>query len=178
MFVRLSAQALISKTTNMSKVHQIVSPWCLWPYVALRVEVEYVMYFWIVDSVVFAHNRPVKSDAKSVYIQYTQSDSPRCSTYLILPPIRRMLSDSRTAVVAVYDCLVFAENGFWHICLQFHIAFSALTLLVGSQEEHMACKNWVMRCWCGYPSAARCRLFAYGPADAIASQNSIISCLI
>ena len=29
-------------------------------------------------------------------------------------------------------------------------------------------QNWVMRCWCGYLSAARCRLFAYGPADAIA----------
>ena len=47
-------------------------------------------------------------------------------------------------------------------------AFSALTLLVGHQEEHPACKNWVMRCWCGYLSGARCRLFAYGPADATA----------
>jgi len=36
------------------------------------------------------------------------------------------------------------------------------------QEEHPACKNWVMRCWCGYVSGARCRLFAYGPADATA----------
>ena len=25
-----------------------------------------------------------------------------------------------------------------------------------------------MRCWCGYLSAVRCRLFAYGPADAAA----------
>jgi len=25
-----------------------------------------------------------------------------------------------------------------------------------------------MRCWCGYLSGARCRLFAYGPADATA----------
>ena len=54
----------------------------------------------------------------------------------------------------------------------------ALTLLVGRQEEHPACKNWVMRCWCGYLSGARSRLFAYGPADATASQNPIISCLI
>ena len=29
------------------------------------------------------------------------------------------------------------------------VSFSALTLLVGHQEEHLACKNWVMRCWCG-----------------------------
>jgi len=28
-----------------------------------------------------------------------------------------------------------------------------------------------MRCWRGYLSGARCRLFAYGPADATASQN-------
>ena len=46
-----------------------------------------------------------------------------------------------------------------------YIAFSALTLLVGRQEGHPACKNWVMGCWHGYLSWARCRL-AYGPADA------------
>ena len=57
-------------------------------------------------------------------------------------------------------------------------AFSALTLLAGLQEEHLACKNWVMRCWCGCLSGARCKLFAYGLADATASQNPIISCLI
>jgi len=37
---------------------------------------------------------------------------------------------------------------------------------------------WVMRCWWSYLSGARRRLFAYGPADAIASQNPIISGLI
>ena len=57
-------------------------------------------------------------------------------------------------------------------------AFSALTLLVGHQEEHPACKKWAMRCWCGNLSGARCRLFAYGPADTTASQNPIIACLI
>ena len=57
-----------------------------------------------------------------------------------------------------------------HLCRLFSIcsAFSALTLLVRCQEEHLACTNWLMRCWCGYLSAARCRLFAYGPADATA----------
>ena len=46
-------------------------------------------------------------------------------------------------------------------------AFSALTLPVGRQEEHPTCKSWVMRCWCGYLSGARCRLFVYGPANTI-----------
>jgi len=32
-----------------------------------------------------------------------------------------------------------------------------------------------MRCWCGHLSGARCRLFAYGPVDATASPNPIIS---
>ena len=41
-----------------------------------------------------------------------------------------------------------------------------LMLLVVRQEERPACKNWVMRCWCGYLSGARCRLFACGPDDA------------
>ena len=47
---------------------------------------------------------------------------------------------------------------------------SALTLLVGWQEGHPACKNteqW--DCWCGYLSGARCRL-AHGPADATATH--------
>jgi len=35
-----------------------------------------------------------------------------------------------------------------------------MTLLVGRQEEHPACKNWVMRCWLG----CLCKWFAYGPA--------------
>jgi len=48
-------------------------------------------------------------------------------------------------------------------------AFSALTLLVGQQEGHPACKNRVVRCWRGYLSGARCRL-AYGPADATATH--------
>ena len=37
-------------------------------------------------------------------------------------------------------------------------------LLVGRQEGHPACKNWVAGCWRGYLSGARCRL-AYGPAE-------------
>ena len=48
------------------------------------------------------------------------------------------------------------------ICLQ------CLRLLVGRQEGHLARKKWVMTCWCGYLSGVRCRLFAYGPADATA----------
>ena len=49
------------------------------------------------------------------------------------------------------------------------VAFSALTLLVGRQEGHPVCKNWVVGCWHGYLSGARCRL-AYGPADATATH--------
>ena len=35
-------------------------------------------------------------------------------------------------------------------------AFSALTMLVGRQEQHPVCKNWAMRSWHGYLSGARC----------------------
>ena len=48
------------------------------------------------------------------------------------------------------------------------IAFSALTLLAGRQEGHLACKKLSVMCWHGYLSGARCRL-AYGPADATAT---------
>ena len=37
-------------------------------------------------------------------------------------------------------------------------ALSALTLLVGRQEGHPACKNGVVGCSRGYLSGARCRL--------------------
>jgi len=50
-------------------------------------------------------------------------------------------------------------------------AFSALTLLVGRQEGHPPCKNWEVRYWHGYLSAARCKWFACGPADAIATPS-------
>ena len=49
--------------------------------------------------------------------------------------------------------------------LVFNCAFSALTLLVGRQEGHPACKKTGVGCWHGYLSGARCRL-AYGLADA------------
>ena len=48
------------------------------------------------------------------------------------------------------------------------IAFSALMPLVGWQDRHLACKNWVVECF----SEVRCRL-AYSPADATA-----IHCLL
>ena len=44
-------------------------------------------------------------------------------------------------------------------------AFSAFPLLVGHQDEHLACKNRLLVCCCGYLSGARCRLFVYSPAD-------------
>ena len=51
---------------------------------------------------------------------------------------------------------------------QTHIAFRALTLLAGHQEEHLACKKLSDECWRGYLSGVSCRLYAYGPADATA----------
>ena len=39
-----------------------------------------------------------------------------------------------------------------------YFAFSALKVLVGRREEHLACKNWMVGCWCGYLSGARCRM--------------------
>ena len=52
-------------------------------------------------------------------------------------------------------------------------SIDALTLLVGRQEGHPACKNWVVRYWRGYLSAARCKWFVYGPADATATPSSL-----
>ena len=49
-------------------------------------------------------------------------------------------------------------------------AFSALTLLVGRQEGHPACKKLKeVGYWRGYLSGVRC-ILAYGPADATATH--------
>jgi len=42
---------------------------------------------------------------------------------------------------------------------------------LGARKSIRPVKNWVMRCWWGCLSGARCRLFAYGPADVAASQT-------
>jgi len=55
-------------------------------------------------------------------------------------------------------------------CLVLHSVFSALTLLVGRQVGHPVCKNWVVWCWHGYLSGARCRV-ANSPADATATHR-------
>jgi len=52
---------------------------------------------------------------------------------------------------------------------QFFCAFSALTLLVGRQEGHPACKKLSGGVLAWYLSGASCRL-AYGPADATATH--------
>ena len=54
-------------------------------------------------------------------------------------------------------------------------AFSALSVLVGYREEHAAVKNCVLWCWCRYMSGARCKWFAYGPANATATPSSVAS---
>ena len=63
---------------------------------------------------------------------------------------------------------IHCQINFWKVL----VAFSALTLLVGRQEGHPACKqlsDGLVGCWRGYLSGVRCRL-AYGPADATATH--------
>jgi len=50
----------------------------------------------------------------------------------------------------------------------------ALTLLSGWQERHPACRNWVVRYRHGYLSEAKCKWYAYGPADAIANHHLLL----
>jgi len=57
-------------------------------------------------------------------------------------------------------------------CMSFRIAFSALTLLVGRQEGHPACKKLSGGILAWLPGM-RCRL-AYGPADATATHYLLL----
>ena len=85
--------------------------------------------------------------------------------------------DARDADDAVYDLngkslcgdryvmfyLLYVKRVCIKHCLQcFHAVFW------GSRKGIRPVKNWVVGCWRGYLSRARCRL-AYGPADATAT---------
>jgi len=56
------------------------------------------------------------------------------------------------------------------ICATCVFVFSALTLLVGHQEEHPACKK-VCDDVLAWLSGVRCRWFAYGSADATTTPS-------
>ena len=56
-------------------------------------------------------------------------------------------------------------------------AFSALTLLVGQQEGHPACKKLSGGCGHGYLSGARCRL-AYNPDDFYSLSLASVKCIL
>jgi len=78
------------------------------------------MYLGFVDDVTFAHNWQGKGDSSRVY---AQSDLPEAAVGQTL--------------MSMNDCLV----DYWHFQLLLQCVFSALTLLVGRQEGHSACKN-------------------------------------
>jgi len=46
---------------------------------------------------------------------------------------------------------------------------------ISRQKSGRAVKNWVMRCWRDVLFGARCKWFAYGPADATATPSSLAS---
>ena len=88
-------------------------------------------------------------------------------------------ADGVVILLCCYSRICFGAAVIYRCCMQFRMVFcvimyffthpSALTLLVGQQEGHTACKNWVVGCWRSYLSEARCRL-AYDPADATATH--------
>jgi len=44
---------------------------------------------------------------------------------------------------------------------------------LGGRKGIRPAKNWVVGCWCGYLSRARCR-FVYDPADATATHYLVL----
>jgi len=110
-------------------------------------------------------NRHLNSAAAQLYLinwlMFLQSTRPSCHSAMNL----LILSRSKTTASTVW-C---------HPCTPFYklnYAFSALTLLVGWQKGHPACKKLRVGCWRGYLSGARCRL-AYSPADHSLSLASV-----
>jgi len=76
--------------------------------------------------------------------------------------------DSLVVFVSLVFGFCYADTYIWVFC-----AFSALTLLVGRQEGHPACKKLSGGVLAWYLSGARCR-FAYRPADATATHYLLL----
>ena len=107
-------------------------------------------------------------------------------------PEKRKFSDDQSSASKqkyyLHHQSITAKYYFVFITDQLHtcIAVDKLLLWMRVQWRPVCCRQcvfisrhcWVMRCWRGYLSGARCRLFAYGPAYATASQKPVISCLI
>ena len=75
-------------------------------------------------------------------------------------------SPGQRAVKRVFVCLFLVPSVLWHCWL------------VGRQEGHPACKNWVMRCWCGICLERGADCLPMVQLMPLPSQNPVISCLI
>jgi len=73
-----------------------------------------------------------------------------------------------------YSDVLYVQCDTYHCTKTYNLyAFSALTLLVGSQEGHSACKKLSGGMRHCYLSGMRCK-FAYGPADATATHYLLL----
>jgi len=83
-------------------------------------------------------------------------------------------------------CTGIKKNSLWHFWFE-HNSGRLLLLLftqtvpsvlwrwcLGSRKGTWPVKNWLVVCWCGYLSEARCRL-AHGPADVTTTQRLCFS---
>jgi len=108
--------------------------------------------------------------------------------WLLIEPAVRLMSVvcllNWVQLLNTKHCSIINEISFHAVGLVFlceslllcHLAFSALTLLVGNQEEHPACKNWVIICWHGScVSRMRSEWFAFSWADVTATALSSAS---
>ena len=81
---------------------------------------------------------------------FLQAGCPSCR-----PTASKKISASNQFNYSAYDEHSLLPSVHWYCWL-------------GIRKSIRPVKKWLMGCWCGYLSAARCRLFAYGPADASA----------
>ena len=118
--------------------------------------------------------RRYRSIAAGTVLQATALSS-KCEQCLVESRRRRLNTKLFTLRYFLYICTVFQYCIFIVTCWFYsyitcvHLFISVPSMLwrcwFGVRKTIRLVKNWVTRCWCGYLSGARCRLFAYGPAD-------------
>jgi len=83
--------------------------------------------------------------------------SGSCSRSRMLPLVSSLEQYGVTTSCPCYTSGTQGRNWAGVFCVFERLAFSALMLLVGWQEGHPACKNWVVGYWHVYLHGARCK---------------------
>ena len=141
------------------------------------------LMFWIKTVCLFARLQELSDEKhdQAVHNEYNFDSPDAFDTECIVYTLRR-LKEGKSVEIPVYNFTTHRVEKKKVVTISFLSCFYIFCRLccffwpsvlwrcwLGDRKGIRPVKNWVVGCWCGYLSGARCRL-AYGPADATATH--------